>query len=312
MALHVVLGAGPVGTAIAEELLSRGETVRVLTRRGSGPEGTERIAADVADTDALVRHTAGAAVIYNAVNPPYDQWTAVWPGLHASMLTAAASAGAVLAVVDNLYPYGPVDGPMTSRIPDRPSSVKGAVRQRMWEEATAAAAAGRIPAAVAVRGSDYVGPGPSLLTILIMDKLRAGRTALVPADLDAPHTWTNPADAGRLLVAAALDPRGWNRYWLVPSPPAVSLRELTARAARIEGTPAPKLRSLPLWALRLAGVFNGVVRELVEMNYQFRRPFVVDASDTVAVFGDHHTPLDDGIRQTLGSPVGSWTVTRAY
>lgn len=312
MALHVILGAGPVGTAIAQELLGRGETVRVITRRGSGPEGTERIAADVADVNALVRHTAGAAVIYNAINPPYDQWTTAWPPLSAAMLTAAEAAGAVLAVVDNLYAYGPVDAPMSSTTPDRPSSVKGAVRQRMWEDALAAAQAGRIRAAVAVRGSDYVGPGPSLLTILMMDKIRAGKTAMVPADLDAPHTWTNPGDAGRLLVAAAMDERGWNRYWLVPSPPAVSLRELAARAARIEGTPAPKLRSLPFWTLRLAGLFNGVVKELVEMNYQFRRPFTIDAADTVAVFGDHHTPIDDGIRQSLGSPVGSWTVTRAH
>ncbi|MEP6979565.1 MAG: NAD-dependent epimerase/dehydratase family protein, partial [Nakamurella sp.] len=258
MALQVVLGAGPVGTAIAEELLRRGETVRVVTRSGSGPDGTERISADATDADALIAHTADAAVIYNAVNPPYDQWPTAWPPLSAATIAAAAASGAVLAVVDNLYAYGPVDGPMASTTPDRPSSVKGAVRQQMWQDARSAAETGKIRAAVAVRGSDYVGPGPSLLTILIMDKVRAGKTAMVPADLDAPHTWTNPGDAGRLLVAAAMDERGWNRYWLVPSPPAVSMRELAARAARIERTPAPKLRSLPFWTLRLAGVFNGM------------------------------------------------------
>jgi nucleoside-diphosphate-sugar epimerase len=311
MALHVVLGAGPVGTAIAEELLARGETVRVLTRRGSGPGGAERIAADVGDVELLIRHTAGAAVIYNAVNPPYDRWTTAWPPMAAAMLAAAESAGAVLAVVDNLYAFGPVDGPMSAATPDRPSSVKGAVRRRMWDDALAAARAGRIRGAVAVRGSDYLGPGPSLLTMLIMDRLRAGRTALVPADLDVPHTWTNPGDAGRLLVAAALDERAWNRYWLVPSPPAASLRELAIRAARIEGTPAPRLRSLPMWALRAAGMFNGLVRELVEMNYQFRRPFVIDAAETVAVFGDSSTPLDDGIRQSLGMSAGVGTARRA-
>ncbi len=299
MALHVVLGAGPVGTAIAVELMARGQTVRVITRRGSGPDGTERIAADVADVDTLIRHTAGAAVIYNALNPPYDRWSTDWPPLSAAILDAAGSAGAVVAIVDNLYAYGPVDGPMTPATPDRPSSVKGAVRRQMWQDALTAAATGRIRAAVAVRGSDYVGSGPSLLTMLVMAPLRRGRTAMVPAGLDAPHTWTNPGDAGRLLVAAAMDERGWNRYWLVPSPPPVSLRELAQRAARIEGTPAPRLRSLPRWTLRLGGAFNSVVRELVEMNYQFRRPFVIDATATVAVFGDHHTPLDEGLRQNL-------------
>jgi nucleoside-diphosphate-sugar epimerase len=301
VALHVVLGAGPVGTAIARELLSRGETVRVVTRRGTGPDGAECVAADVADTATLTRLTTGAAVLYNAINPPYDRWPTLWPALHASILTAAEAAGAVVAVVDNLYAYGPVDAPMAGSTPDRPSSVKGAVRQRMWEETLAAAAAGRIRAAVAVRGSDYVGDGPSLLSLMIIGPLRTGRTAWVPADVDAPHTWTNPGDAGRLLVDAAMDPRGWNRYWLVPSPAPASLRELAALAAAEEGLATPKLRAMPLWTLRLGGLFSRILKELVEMNYQFRRPFTLDASDTVAVFGDHHTPLDEGVRQTLDS-----------
>ncbi len=38
MALHVIVGAGPVGTATANLLAERGEQVRVVTRRGTGPE----------------------------------------------------------------------------------------------------------------------------------------------------------------------------------------------------------------------------------------------------------------------------------
>lgn len=46
MALHVIVGAGPVGSATARELLSRGHDVRVVTRSGSGVAGAERVAAD--------------------------------------------------------------------------------------------------------------------------------------------------------------------------------------------------------------------------------------------------------------------------
>ena len=287
MALHVVVGSGPVGTAIAEELLKRGETVRVITRSGSGPDGTERIAADASDAEQMIELTAGAEVIYNAVNPPYHQWTTQWPPIASAFLAAAEANDAVLAVVDNLYAFGPVDGPMTADTPDRPSSVKGGVRKQMWDDALAAAKAGRIKAVVAVRGSDYLGDGPSLLSLLVTSRARAGKAAWLPADLDVPHTWTNPGDAGRLLVQVATDPAGWNRWWLVPSAPAVSLRELAGQAAALEGRSAPKLHSLPFWVLRVTGWFNATIRALVEMNYQFRRPFVLDASATVAQFGDH-------------------------
>jgi nucleoside-diphosphate-sugar epimerase len=283
-----------------EDLMNRGETVRVLTRSGSGPDGAERIAVDAADAAKLVDLTVGAAVIYNCVNPRYHRWAQDWPPLADAFLQAADASGAVLAVVDNLYAFGPVDGPMSAALPDRPSSVKGAIRQRMWQDALDAAASGRIKAAVAVRGADYVGDGPSLLTMLVLPRARKGKTALVPADLDAPHTWTNPADAGRLLVKAALDPRGWNRYWLVPSPPACSLRELSVRAAELAGLPTPSLREMPGWFLKAGGVFSPMARAFIEMNYQFRGPFLLDTRDTAAVFGAEYTPLDESLRQNLG------------
>ncbi|MFB8002806.1 hypothetical protein [Nocardia sp. NPDC056000] len=38
MPLHIVIGAGPVGTATALQLATGGARVRLLTRHGSGPE----------------------------------------------------------------------------------------------------------------------------------------------------------------------------------------------------------------------------------------------------------------------------------
>jgi 2-polyprenyl-6-methoxyphenol hydroxylase-like FAD-dependent oxidoreductase len=38
MALHVIVGAGPVGGATASLLAERGERVRIVSRHGAGPE----------------------------------------------------------------------------------------------------------------------------------------------------------------------------------------------------------------------------------------------------------------------------------
>ena len=52
MSLHVIVGAGPVGSAAALRLAAAGHQVRVITRSGTGPDadGVERIAADAAAT----------------------------------------------------------------------------------------------------------------------------------------------------------------------------------------------------------------------------------------------------------------------
>ncbi|WBB64981.1 NAD-dependent epimerase/dehydratase family protein [Micromonospora sp. WMMD812] len=301
MALHVIVGAGPVGTATALLLAERGERVRLVTRRGTGPEhpAVERVAADATDADRLGTLAEGAEVLYNCANPPYHRWSTDWPPLAAALLAAAERAGAVLATVGNLYGYGPVEGPMTEATPLRPSSVKGQIRVRMWTDALEAHRAGRVRV-TEVRGSDYLGAGAqSVAVMLVLPRVLAGRRATAPADLDAPHSWTYVGDVARTLVAAAGDERGLGRPWHVPSTPPVSLRALAERAATLAGAPAPKLSRLPYPVLWLGGVFSPLVRELREVAYQFDRPFLLDSRAATATFGIEPTPLDKVLAETL-------------
>ncbi|PWU52931.1 NAD-dependent epimerase [Micromonospora sp. S4605] len=304
MALHLIVGAGPVGSATARLLADRGERVRLVTRRGGGPAhpGVERIAADATDAGRLAELATGAATLYNCANPAYHRWTTDWPPLAGAMLAAAERSGAVLATVGNLYGYGPVDAPMTESTPLRPNSVKGQVRVRMWTDALAAHRAGRVRV-TEVRGSDYLGAGAqSMMTMLVLPRVAAGKRALVPADLDAPHSWTYVGDVARTLVAVAGEERGWGRPWHVPSPPAVSIRELAARAAALAGAPAPRLARMPGPVFRLGGLFDPTAKEMREMAYQFDRPFLLDATATTATFGIDPTPLDDALAATLPAP----------
>src|SRR3954465_8428023 len=91
MALHVIVGAGPVGPPPARLLAERGDRVRVVPRRGTGPAhpAIERIAADAADADRLTALTEGAVALHNCANPAYHRWPLDWPPLAAALLTAA-------------------------------------------------------------------------------------------------------------------------------------------------------------------------------------------------------------------------------
>jgi nucleoside-diphosphate-sugar epimerase len=283
MSLHVVVGAGPVGSGVATLLAAEGEQVRLVTRSGSGPthSGIERVAANAADAARLRDLTRGAVALYNCANPPYHRWPEEWPPMSAAMIGAAKANGAVLAITGNLYGYGPVDGPMTEQTPLAATGRKGRVRIRMWQDALDAG----IPV-TEVRGSDYIGPGAaSVFSAVLLPAMAKGRTARIPANIDLPHTFTYTLDAARTLITAARDERAWGRAWHVPSNPPVTIRSLAQRFFEVTGEPAVKVTALPRWLPRLAAPFNPWVRELVEMDYQFYRPFVLDSSAATRTFG---------------------------
>src|SRR5467141_3679930 len=116
--LHVIIGAGAIGSGVARALAASDHRVRIITRSGSGPSGpsgsadraaapAELVAADASDAEAVARLTEGAAAIYNCANPPYHRWPALWPPIASSLLGAAERNGAVLVTICNLYGYGP-------------------------------------------------------------------------------------------------------------------------------------------------------------------------------------------------------------
>ena len=296
--LHVVVGAGPIGSATARLLADRGERVRIVTRRGSGPQhpAIERVAADATDAVRLTALATGAAALYNCANPLYHRWLTDWPPLASALLSAAENSGAVLVTQSNLYGYGPVGGPMTEDTPLAATHPKLKLRADMYREALARHRAGRIRMAE-VRASDYL-QANSIFTFALGGPLLAGKRAYSPAPLDVPHSWTSINDAARLLVTVAGDQPAYGRAWHVPTNPPLTVRELATRFTEVNGLPKAKLIQMPYPVLWTAGLFSPLVRELRTTWYQFRRPFVIDSSAATERFGLQPEPMEDALRET--------------
>jgi nucleoside-diphosphate-sugar epimerase len=293
--LHVVVGAGSVGTALARLLADTGARVRVVTRSGSGPThpSVERVAGDAGDGPRLTDLARGADVLYNCANPPYHRWATEWPPIAAALLQAAERTGAVLATCSNLYGYGPVTGPLTQDLPLAATGVKGRVRARMWHDALAAHTSGRLRA-TEVRASDYLGAtSQSLLGDLVVPRLLAGRPVRVLGDPDVPHAVTYTGDVARMLVVAAADDRAWGRAWHAPTHPARTVRRMVTDLAEAAGVPDVDVRRLPEWVQRGLGLVMPALREMPEVRYQHTRPWLVDSSPAEDTFGLSPTPWRD-------------------
>lgn len=294
MSKHTIVGAGQVGTRLAELLRDRGETVRLVSRTGNGPEGVTAISADATDLDSLRSATAGSDVIYNCLNPRYHRWPVDWPPMADNLL--ACTGEGLLVTLSNLYGYGPVAGPMTEKAPMVGHTVKGGVRARMWEQALAAPVR-----TVEVRASDYIGEGGAQVVFgdRVVPRIRAGKTVRVIGDPDQPHTWTYTGDVAMTLAAVAAEEAAWGRAWHVPSNAPRSQREVVGDLAAALGLGAPAVKTIPRPILRLAGAFNPELREVLEMLYEFDGPFVMDSTAAQTQFGLKPTPWDEVIEETL-------------
>jgi nucleoside-diphosphate-sugar epimerase len=300
---HIVVGAGPIGTATALLLAERGDEVVVVTRSGSGPThpAITRVAADASSPARMSELAAGATTIYNCANPAYHRWPTDWPPIAQALLTAAERSDAVLVTVSNLYGYGPVSGPMTEDLPLAAKGGKGLTRAQMWRAALAAHNAGLVRA-TEVRGSDYVGSGAqSHLGDRVVPRLLAGRGVTVMKSADTSHTWTATDDVARLLVTVSLDERAWGRPWHVPSNPPRTQREAVGDLCRVAGLPPVKVKEHPDLLLRAMGLVSPMMRELPEVAYQFEHPFVLDSTAARETFGLAPTPWDDVLDAVIAS-----------
>lgn len=301
MSLYVVLGAGPVGRAVTVALRQAGADVRVVSRSGRPVAGADAVAVDVVgDSDGLRRAVRGATTVYQALNPAYTRWAQDFPPLQRAALDAARDAAARFVAIDNLYAWGRSGGlALTESTVQVPVARKGRVRAAMAAELWRAHAAGDVDITVG-HASDYFGGDAGDGTALgdaPFAAVLAGRAAWLSGDPDRRHSYSYLPDIGRGLATLGTDRRASGQRWFLPvADDAWTTRAMLDRAAGMDGRPA-RVRAVPAWAVRVAGVAIPLARELGEMAYEFEEDYLVDSSK-IRDLGVTATPVEDAVVAT--------------
>ncbi len=299
--LHVVVGGtGRAGAAVVRSLVERGRRVRIVNRSGSGPSGVEVVAADVLDGASTRRALTGATVIYNCANPvsySAQAWAEEFPRLYGNVTAAAAQLGARLVVADNVYMYGPHDGPLTEDLPHRPSTAKGKVRAQIAVDLMAAHDRGDVRVAVG-RSTDFYGPACEFVNDTFVRPALAGAEVHALVRDDAPHSLAYIDDVGEGLVVLGEHDEAFGQVWHLPSAPAPTQAELISRIFAAAGT-RERSGVVPMEVLRKVAEQDEILREQLDNAYQFDAPFVVDSTKIERAFGVAATPLDEGIAATV-------------
>lgn len=304
-AKHVVLGTGAIGRAIMNELVRRGESVRMVNRSGKMdevPAGVEVVASDVYDPAKIKEVTRGAQVVYQSAQPEYTEWVQKFPPMQKAIIDGLTGSNAKLVIVENLYMYGDVNGiPQTEDLPHNAHTRKGRVRSEISNAAFEAHRAGKLRV-TSGRGSDFFGPW-GLPTAAMGERtfypLLHGKPANLIGNVDAPHTHTYIPDFGKALVILGERDEADGKPWHVPNDsPRISQREMLTMITAEMGI-APKFSAMGRTMMWLGGLFIPEAKETVEMMYEFEKPFIVDSSRFEKTLGMRATPMKEAIKTTV-------------
>lgn len=225
------------------------------------------------------------------------------PELMRKTLEGAVAAGVKhLILIGTVYPYGRAQSnPVREDHPRKPHTFKGRMRKAQEDLLMQAHADDRIRATV-LRLPDFYGPGveASLLHRAALAAVNGG-TADMVGPLDRLHEFVFVPDVGPVVARLAETPAAFGRIWHLAGAGATTQRVLVAEMERQTGRKL-QLRVAGKTMLRLIGLFNPFMREMVEMNYLITEPLIMDDSALQRLIGPvRKTPYVEGIRQTLAA-----------
>jgi nucleoside-diphosphate-sugar epimerase len=302
--MQTILGAnGVIGRELSHYLRPYTERIRQVSRSPKPVNPTDDLfSADLLDARATADAVAGSAVSYLVTGLKYDSriWEEQWPRVMRNTIDACQRHNSALVFFDNVYAYGRVDGVMTEETPYNPCSRKGEVRARIATMLMDGVKRGELRAMI-VRSADFYGPGAvlSVTHATVTERLKAKKTPQWIGNPKAIHTFTYTPDAGRTVALLGNTASAYGQVWhALTSREPMTGEEYVRIACELSGRPYA-VQVAPRWLLALTGLFVPVLRENMEMLYQFEHDYRFDSSKVERAFGLTATAYRDGIAATL-------------
>ncbi len=302
--MQTILGAnGVIGRELSKQLLNYTDQIRQVSRQPKKVNVNDTLmTADLLNYEDVRKAVAGSEVVYLVAGLKYDTkvWEAEWPKVMQHVISACKESGSKLVFFDNVYAYGLVNGMMTEDTPFNPCSRKGEVRAKiatmLLEEVKARNIQGMI-----VRAADFYGHGATLSMVhsTVVERLHAKKGPQWMGDPKRIHTFTYTPDAGRSVAVLGNTPSAFNQTWhALTSKERITGEELVRLACAQTGRPYA-IQTLPKLGLRVLGLFIPMLRELVEMMYQFDADYVFDSTKFESTFNLQATSYELGMKETL-------------
>ena len=303
--MQTILGAnGTIGSVLARELVKYANKIRLVSRHPKRVnESDELFPADLTNPANVDQAVEGSEVVYLVVGLDYklSVWEENWPRLMRATINACIKHNARLVFFDNVYMYDiNAISHMTEDSPVNPPSKKGAVRRQIDQMIMDEVKAGRLMAIIA-RSADFYGPNndKSFVNEMVYKNFLKKMRANWFVDADKKHSFTFTPDAARATALLGNTDHAYNAIWHLPTDKnALTGREFVELFSKEMNVPN-KIFVMPVWLIKIAGLFIPILKEMPEMMYQYDRDYFFDSSKFEKRFNFVPTPYAEGVKLTV-------------
>lgn len=302
--MQTILGSGGIiANHLATSLPSYTDKIRLVSRNPKVVTGKEELlSADLTSAEQVLKAVKGSDVVYLTAGLQYDSkvWQEQWPKLMQNVINACKENKSKLVFFDNVYMYGKVVGPMTEETNFNPCSLKGEVRAKIATMILDEVSKGSLTALIA-RAADFYGPetNNSFLTMMVFENLKKGKAAQLMIGKNLKHSFTFTPDAGKATALLGNTPSAFNQTWHLPADMNVLTMQQIVEIAAKELNAKAKITVLPKLLIQMAGLFNPIIKESVEMLYQYDSDYIFDSSKFDNAFTFNKVLYAEGIRNSV-------------
>jgi nucleoside-diphosphate-sugar epimerase len=304
---QTILGAnGTIGKLLAKELLNYTQDIRLVSRNPEKiNESDELFPADLTDANMVDKAIEGSDIVYLVVGFDYNlkTWQNNWPKLMKATIESCIRHQAKLVFFDNVYMYDKSAIPhMTEDSPINPSSKKGLVRKEIADMLLKAVAEKKISALIA-RAPDFYGPGNqnSYLIQVVYNNLIKGKNANWFINANKKHSFIYTPDAAKACALLGNSPDSYNQVWHLPTDDHTLSGQEWLDLFNREMKTDKKLSVLPMFLIRILGIFMPFMREMPEMMYQYDQDYFFDSTKFQKRFNFTPTSYQAGVKQIVNA-----------
>jgi nucleoside-diphosphate-sugar epimerase len=303
--MQTILGAnGTIGSVLAKELRTYTDQVRLVSRNPTRVKESDMLhPADLSQSGAVDKAVEGSDVVYLVVGFDYklNVWEEKWPKLMRETIDACIKHNARLVFFDNVYMYDQsAISHMTEESSINPPSKKGEVRKQIAQMLLDAARSGKLMALIA-RSGDFYGPGneKSFVMEMVYKNLKKRKTPYWFIDADKKHSFTYTPDAARATALLGNTDDAYNQVWHLPTDKQTLTGREFINLFAAEMNVKSSVFVMPVWLIRVLGLFIPVMKEMPEMMYQYDRDYYFDSSKFDKRFNFKTTSYQEGVKNSV-------------